>query len=282
MTAGGVADRFPDAGPPRIADRGGITLQGVSKRYRLADRRTLLALDRVSVSSAPGAFVGVLGPSGCGKTTMLRILADLAEPSEGAALLHGDTPRALRRRHRLGVAFQDAALMPWRSVEANIRLPLDLSGTAGRAGDVADLVALVGLRGFESARPAQLSGGMRQRVSLARALVLAPEVLLLDEPFGALDALTRRHLNVALQTLWTERRATTLLVTHQVAEAVFLCDLLVVLRERPGRIAATVAVDLPRPRTAALLRAPEFHTLCDTVDALLLGAGDCDGAGTET
>jgi NitT/TauT family transport system ATP-binding protein len=228
-------------------------------------RREVSALGPFDLDIPAGGFTAIVGPSGCGKSTALRLLAGLDDPSGGTIEIGDETPHQVRRSRRLGVAFQDPSLLPWRSVLGNIKLAFQLVGTRPTPAQLAELVQLVGLNGFEQARPGELSGGMRQRVALARALATHPQVLLLDEPFGALDALTRDLLNDELLRIWEQRATTTLLVTHSVVEAAYLADRIIVMSGRPGRTVREIVVGLERPRSREMQHTPEFHALVDDI-----------------
>ena len=219
------------------------------------------ALERVSLAVAPQEFVAVVGPSGCGKSTLLRLLAGLLRPTEGHIQFEGEPLVGPRRR--IGFVFQKANLMPWRTVLANVRLPLELQGVAPAEAEAraAALIELVGLGGFEQALPRRLSGGVEQRVAIARALIHNPDVLLLDEPFGALDALTRERMGAELLRIWEARKKTVVLVTHSIPEALLLADRVLVLSPRPGQVRLALPVLLPRPRTLELEYSAEFGAL---------------------
>jgi NitT/TauT family transport system ATP-binding protein len=246
-----------------------IALTGVVKKFPLRRGETVRALDRLDLEVGHGEFVALLGPSGCGKSTVLRLVAGLEQPTDGAVAVEGAGPADLIRSHRLGVAFQEHALLPWATARDNVALPFRVAGRPVDHERVAALLALVGLTGFESARPRQLSGGMRQRVAIARALALEPDVLLLDEPFGALDAVTRRRMNLELARIWAEQRITTLLVTHDVDEAVLLADRVVVMTGRPGRVRRVQEIVIPRPRGTEVTRDPGFHAIVEELGELV-------------
>jgi NitT/TauT family transport system ATP-binding protein len=229
----------------------------------------LQALQDITVGVERGEFIAVVGPSGCGKTTFLRIVAGLEPATSGTILLDGK-PLA-GPGHNRGFVFQNDSLLPWRTVLANALIGPEVAGRVGAAERqrTLDLLKLVGLGGFESYYPRQLSGGMRQRVNLARALAIDPEVLLMDEPFASLDAQTREIMQTELLRIWEEGRKTVLFVTHQIDEAVFLADRVLVFARRPGRLQESVAIDLPRPRTLAMKRTPEFVRLVDHIWRLI-------------
>jgi NitT/TauT family transport system ATP-binding protein len=227
------------------------------------------ALDELSLSVSAESFTVVIGPNGCGKSTLLRVIAGLLEPSRGSVFVGGAVPRA--GSGQVGIAFQQPRLMPWRTLHDNVALPLEIRGVPEDRRRSTALVALerVGLNGAEALRPHELSGGMAQRAGLARALIGDPSVLLLDEPFSALDALSRETFDAELQRLWMERPRTIVLVTHSVSEAVMLADRVVVMTPRPGRVAREVPVDLPRPRTPDLIGDPAAAAASTAVRAAL-------------
>jgi NitT/TauT family transport system ATP-binding protein len=246
-----------------VSSASAIELNGVRKDFPSANGGVFRALDEIMLTVASGEFIALVGPSGCGKTSILRLIAALEAPSAGTVRVNGEPPQRLAERHRLAIAFQEHALLPWLTVEANLELPFHIAGRKVDRAKIADLLALVRLSEFARARPSQLSGGMRQRVAIARALTLEPEVLLLDEPFGALDAVTRRHLNIELERIWSRNQITTVLVTHSVQEALFLADTLVIMGTRPGRILRTLRPGFPRQGRMDIMRSEAFHKLAD-------------------
>jgi NitT/TauT family transport system ATP-binding protein len=243
-----------------------VALSGVGKRFASG----LEALDGIELSVARGEFLSLLGPSGCGKSTLLRIIAGLSEPTRGTCRVSLGEPGKPIPSGRIGFVFQDPTLMPWSNVAANAELPFRIAGRVGakERDRVAAALRAVGLAGFEGAYPHQLSGGMRMRVSIARALVTDPELLLLDEPFAALDEITRLALNDDLLRLWETRRPTVLFVTHSVFESVYLSTRIAVMSPRPGHIVADLPVALPHPRAGART-SPGYAAMCETVSGAL-------------
>ena len=243
-----------------------LSISGLSKRFQLGRNRTLLALNAVDIEVEAGTTVAVIGPSGCGKSTLLRILAGLESPSTGEVVSDGRPIAQLRSAHGIGMAPQEASLLPWLTAAGNIALPFRAAGRPVDADRVRDLLALVGLTEYARLRPRQLSGGMRQRVSIARAIALRPSLLLLDEPFASVDAVTRRRLNAELARILLDRESTAILITHSVEEAVSLAHKIVVLSPQPGAVVHTEEVKAERRDGLALRDTPAYH---ETVDRLL-------------
>ncbi|WNS42514.1 ABC transporter ATP-binding protein [Paenibacillus sp. MMS20-IR301] len=239
-----------------------IQLENVEMRYR-AETADVLALHQVSLNIAKGEFVSLLGPSGCGKTTLLRLMADLITPTAGNIMVAGKSAKEARLARKYGIVFQSPVLYDWRKVKHNIMLPLELMGVkkSEREDKALELLDLVGLQGFADKYPWQLSGGMQQRVAIARALSMEPEILLMDEPFSALDEFTRERLNEELLSVWSKVRSTVVFVTHSIPESIFLSDRVFVLSPHPGRLSAVVDIPLPRPRTAEMRNSPQFFEL---------------------
>jgi NitT/TauT family transport system ATP-binding protein len=249
-----------------------LALQGLSKVYATRDG-PVRALDQVSISEKRGEFLSIVGPSGCGKSTLLMMAAGLMPASSGAVTIDGE--RVTGPRTEIGIVFQSPVLLEWRTALGNVMLQAEAKKLERTAAErrARELLASVGLGGFEHKYPHELSGGMRQRVSICRALIHNPPQLLMDEPFGALDALTRDQLVLDLQAIWNERRMTVLFITHSVAEAVFLSDQVIVMTPRPGRIDRVIDIDLPRPRTLAMRETPEFARYSREILDLFLARG---------
>ncbi len=250
-----------------------VELRGVTKTF---PRGNVTALENIDLDLTPGEFVSLIGPSGCGKSTLLRVIGDLVEPTQGSVTVNGKTAARARADRDYGIVFQDSVLFDWRTVAKNIALPLELLGwdRARRQERVGEMLKLVELTGFADHHPWQLSGGMQQRVSIARALAFEPSLLLMDEPFGALDEMTRERLNLELLSIWQALGSTVVFVTHSISEAVFLSTRVVVMSPRPGRIAGIVPIDLPSPRTAETRDAPRFFELVTSVRELLRLRGE--------
>ena len=237
----------------------GIRLLDVGVTFR-TPRGPVEAVDGASLEIGEGEFLALLGPTGCGKSTLLRVIGDLTDPSRGRVEVRGGAAHAARQRNEFGFVFQEPALLPWRSALENVRLPLEVVGYPAerRTARGEELLGLVGLLGFKDAFPHELSGGMKQRVAIVRALAWGPSILLMDEPFSALDELTRTRLQEDLLALWAVEHKTIVFVTHNISEAVYLADRIVVMSPRPGRIAAVLPVTLPRPRQPEMRDTMEF------------------------
>ena len=249
-----------------------VRLEGVTKQFGKAG---VVALEDVDLDIRPGEFVSLIGPSGCGKSTLLRVVGDLIQPTAGAVEVNGKSAHQARVDRDYGIVFQDSVLFEWRTVARNIGLPLELAGWSRerRRERVQEMLELVELSGFEGHHPWQLSGGMQQRVSIARALSFEPALLLMDEPFGALDEMTRERLNLELLRIWAASGSTVVFVTHSISEAVFLSTRVVVMSPRPGRITGIVDVDLPQPRTFRTREEPRFAELIRDVRRTLRQGG---------
>jgi NitT/TauT family transport system ATP-binding protein len=259
-----------------------VSLQDVRKEF---GRGGVVALEDIDLDVRAGEFVSLIGPSGCGKSTLLRVVGDLIQPTAGNVVVNGKSAHQARRDRDYGIVFQDAVLFDWRTVEKNISLPLEMTrwSRRRRAERVRELLELVELSGFEGHHPWQLSGGMQQRVSIARALSFSPALLLMDEPFGALDEMTRERMNLELLRIWEQTGSTVIFVTHSIAEAVFLSTRVIVMSPRPGRITGTVDVDLPRPRGAETREQSRYAELIRDVRRTLRRGGglDAEEAGEE-
>ena len=250
-----------------------VEIKGVTKTFAQGN---VTALENIELELQPGEFVSLIGPSGCGKSTLLRVIGDLTPPTHGTVVVNGKPAHRARKDGDYGIVFQDSVLFDWRTVAKNIALPLEMLGwdRERRKARVEEMLDLVELRSFADHHPWQLSGGMQQRVSIARALSFEPALLLMDEPFGALDEMTRERLNLELLSIWEKLGSTVVFVTHSISEAVFLSTRVVVMSPRPGRIAGVVEIDLPTPRTAETRYTPRFFELVTKVRELLRSRGE--------
>jgi NitT/TauT family transport system ATP-binding protein len=253
-----------------------VRIAGLEKTYRTKDGNDIHALQDINLDIRTAEFISIVGPSGCGKTTLLKILAGILTRSTGEVVMQGRSLSGPSRE--IGVVFQAPVLLPWRTVLQNVMVPVEIQkrDRAEFEARARHLIAMVGLSGFESKYPSELSGGMQQRVGICRALVHDPSFLLMDEPFGALDAMTRESMNEELQRIWSESRKTILLVTHSIPEAVYLADRVVVMTPRPGRIVDVIPVDLPRPRSLAMQNTAEFGRFVAGIRRHFSSAGTLD------
>ncbi len=250
-----------------------VSIDHLTKTFQ---RGNVTALQDIVLDLYPGEFVSLIGPSGCGKSTLLRVIGDLTEPTSGTVNVNGKPAHQARLDRDYGIVFQDSVLFDWRTVAKNVALPLEMLGwdRGRRKQRVQEMLDLVELTGFAEHYPWQLSGGMQMRVAIARALAFEPPLLLMDEPFGALDEMTRERLNIELLQIWERSRATVVFVTHSISEAVFLSTRVVVMSPRPGRIAGTVTIDLPQPRTVETRELPRYFELVTEVREMLRGLGE--------
>jgi NitT/TauT family transport system ATP-binding protein len=261
-----LTERVVDAKGPRTPV---LTVADVAKEYETREGDRILALDHASLSLDEGEFVSVVGPSGCGKSTLLKIVAGIEPPTKGEVRYRGQTVR--RPQRGMGVVFQTPVLLPWLTVLANVLLPIRVLRLPRKPAEerARALLALVGLEGFEGKYPFELSGGMQQRVGIVRSLIHDPGVLLMDEPFGALDALTRERMSLELQKIWMANRKTVFFITHSILESVFLSDRVLVMSARPGRFIEEFSIPFSRPRTFELTTKPEFNVFVARIRALL-------------
>ena len=257
-----------------------VVLAGVGKTFGAADAR-VVALEGIDLEIGRGEFVSLIGPSGCGKSTLLRLIGDLTESTSGAVEVNGKPARQARLDRDYGMVFQSPVLFEWRTVEDNVRLPLELFGQdrASQAERAQEMLQLVGLTDFAKRHPYELSGGMQQRVAIARALAFSPSLLLMDEPFGALDEMTRERMNSEVLSIWERTGITVVFVTHSIPEAVFLSSRVAVMSARPGRVTRLVDVDLPRPRGLETRESPRYFNLITEVREALRGS---EGSAAET
>jgi NitT/TauT family transport system ATP-binding protein len=272
MTAADVVDQGVPSSAPAVQ------IRGVDMVFNAGRPNQVHALDGIDLEITTGEFVSLIGPSGCGKSTLLRLVGDLLGPTAGDVTVHGKPARQARLDHDYGMAFQHAGLFDWRTVIRNVELPLELRGwsKSKRSARAKEMLDLVKLGDFADHRPWELSGGMQQRVAICRALVHDPSLLLMDEPFGALDAMTRETMNLELQRIWLATKKTVLFVTHSIPEAVFLSDRVLVMTERPGTVDKIYDIPLPRPRSLQNMGTPEFSTLAQAIRGHFFAQGTVD------